>query len=69
MDGERIDQAIHRIEAALARINAAAENLRSGLPASDNPELAELTSKHEALRAEVSSTLSDLDRLIEQVEA
>jgi len=69
MDGERIDHAIQRIEAALARINAACENARCMPTSPDNPEIAELTSKHEALRAEVSSTLSDLDYLIEQVES
>jgi len=69
MDGERIDHSIQRIEAALARINAACENVRSMPISPDNPEIAELTSKHEALRAEVSSTLSDLDYLIEQVES
>jgi len=69
MDGERIEQAIHRIEAALARIGAASESARP-LPATpDISEITELTDKHEALRAEVSSTLSDLDRLIEQIES
>jgi hypothetical protein len=84
MDEERIDHAIQRIEAALARIAAAtdtivlsssADSAPPNTTTSDNTtsdtgvELAALSDKHEALRSEVAGTLRELDQLIEGLEA
>ena len=63
MDGSRIEQAVQRIEAALGRIDAAAEKLGVG-PAAES----DLAQRHSSLRAEVSSTLAELDHLIEGLE-
>lgn len=56
-----------RIEAALARIDAASEKI----PAKSvdaNPNVMSLVNKHEALREEVAATLRDLDKLIGELE-
>lgn len=63
MESDRISQAIERIEAAANRISAADGKL-SVSATGDN----ELAAKHEALRHEVSQTLSKLDELIEGFE-
>ena len=63
MDESRIDQAIQRIETALGRIDTATENLGSSAVPDDG-----LAQKHANLRAEVSSTLAELDQLIEGLE-
>lgn len=57
-----MEQSLQRIEAALARIDAAAARL---IPLKADSELER---KHAALRAEVSATLRDLDRLIDGLE-
>lgn len=57
-----MEQSLQRIGAALARIDAAATRL--GPLKADR----ELERKHAALRAEVSATLRDLDRLIDGLE-
>jgi hypothetical protein len=59
MAGDRIAQALARIEAAANRIEAAAARPASG--AAGDPELAR---KHEALRHEAGAALAELDRLI-----
>jgi len=56
MAGDRIAQALARIEAAAGRIEAAA-----GMPAAGDAELAR---KYESLRREAGAALTDLDRLI-----
>ena len=66
MDGDRSKQAMARIDAALARIEAASAATRG--PAS-GPELAALQSKHERLRAAVQESLGQLDQLIEGAQA
>ena len=66
MDGDRSKQAMARIDAALARIEAASATARG--PAS-GPELAALQSKHDWLRAVVQESLGQLDQLIEGAEA
>ena len=58
MAGDRITQALARIEAAAERIAAAA---RKPAPVSGD---AELSRKYEALRSEAGAALADLDRLI-----
>lgn len=57
MDGDRTHKALLRIDTALARLEAAAQQ-----PAGDESALAE---RHRALRAAVSATVSRLDALIE----
>ena len=64
MAGDRIAQALARIEAAAGRIEAASSRPvpapAPGVEAGD-PELAR---KYEALRHEAGAALADLDRLI-----
>lgn len=62
MDGERSAQALTRIEAALARIEAAA---RAPRPAGTEAELAALQGRHARLKAAVTESLEQLDALIE----
>ena len=63
MEGSRIEQAVQRIETALARIGEAADTLR---PAP--PSVSSLVVRHENLREQVTSSLRDLDELIEGLE-
>ena len=63
MEGDRIEAAVRRIEAALARIGDAADTMR---PAP--PSVSHLVNKHEALRESVSESLRELDALIESLE-
>ena len=59
MTGQGIDQAIARIEAALARISAAAD----ALPANSTTSADDVT-----MRQELAGTLKQLDALIESLE-
>ena len=61
MAGDRIAQALARIEAAAGRIEAAATRPAAISPDAGDPELSR---KYEALRAEAGAALGDLDRLI-----
>jgi hypothetical protein len=63
MDGERIEGAVQRIEAALARIAEAAETLR---PAP--PSVSALVVRHETLRETVGNVLKELDDLIAEID-
>jgi hypothetical protein len=60
MAGDRIAQALARIEAAAGRIEAASSRAAAA-PVTRDPELAR---KYEALRHEAGAALADLDRLI-----
>lgn len=62
MDGDPSDMAFARIEAALARIEAAARNPRAS---GGGDELARLQQRHDRLRAAVQDSLIQLDQLIE----
>jgi hypothetical protein len=62
MAEERAIQAIGRIERALARIAAAAENLQA--PPRDDSDLRELRDVHHALRGKVEGAISQIDRLL-----
>lgn len=64
MDGDRIRQAMARIEAASQRIAAAAAR-RSASPGDADPELGR---RHAALRSETGAALRELDLLIEGLE-
>jgi hypothetical protein len=66
MDHLRIEQALTRIDAALARIAAARE--AGGTAPAQPAKVVELINMHEKLREEVAETLRDLDVLIEQIE-
>ena len=61
MDGDRIAQAMARIDAAARRIELAAAQPPTG----GDPELAR---KYEALRAEAGAALAELDRVIGTLE-
>ncbi len=63
MTDERIETAIQRIEDALARIADVADSSVS-VPAS----VSALVVKHETLRDTASNTLSQLDKLIAELE-
>lgn len=59
MDGDRIRQALARIEAASQRIEAAAVH-----PAAPKGGDSDLERRHATLRRETTAALQDLDRLI-----
>ncbi len=52
-----------RIEAALARIDAACTKIPAQ-SAGESPNVMSLVNKHEALREEVAVTIRELDKLI-----
>jgi len=64
MAGDRIAQALARIDAAASRIEAAAAKTA---PASAGGD-AELARRYQALRSEAGAALADLDRLIGSLE-
>ncbi len=80
MEADRTEQAIQRIEAALARIAEAAETLpapaengaqgetgangTAGMP----PSVSQLVVRHEALREEVSNQIKRIDDLVGKLE-
>ena len=64
MEGERIESAVRRIEAALARIAETADTLR---PAP--PSVSALVVQHETLRENVANALKSLDALIDEMES
>jgi hypothetical protein len=68
MDNSRIEQAMTRIEAALARIAAARGPDTPQTGAAASARVVELVNTHEKLREEVAETLRDLDALIGQLE-
>ena len=63
MDGERIERAVERIEAALGRIAKVADDSNVA-PSS----VSGLVAEHERLRETVGDTLTELDALIERLE-
>lgn len=67
MTEERIETAVMRIEAALARISDVADkpDMATGQASSTNSALVD---KHETLRETVSNTLNKLDELIEELD-
>lgn len=71
MHEDRIDSALGRIEAAMARIAAAREaaQAQAGQPAGASARVVELVNAHEKLREQVAESLRELDNLIGQLEA
>jgi len=63
MAGDRIAQALARIDAAASRIEAAG---RGGASIGGDPDLEQ---KYQALRTEAGAALAELDRLIGTLEA
>lgn len=63
MDADRIEPAVQRIEAALARIAAVADAAPVARTDSSGP-----TESDTALRERVAAALADLDELIGQIE-
>ena len=64
MAGDRIAQALARIEAAAGRIEAAASRPAPTFAPDRDAGDPELARKYEALRHEAGAALADLDRLI-----
>ena len=67
MGDERVIELIGRIDRALARIEAAAQRPVSP-PAHDDGRTAALEEAHQALRAKVERSISQIDRLIAAAE-
>ncbi len=69
MDGNRIEQAVARLDAALARIANAREK-QASKPADPaaSARVMSLVNSHEKLREEVADTLGELDAIIEELE-
>lgn len=67
MSGDRIESAVQRIEAALARIADAADQPRAEAPPVP-ASVSSLVVKHEELRETVNNTLKELDELIGKLE-
>lgn len=64
MADQRALNAISRIEAALARIEAAAERPAPPAPVADSAELEQLKSAHDALKSRVAGAIGQIDRLL-----
>ncbi len=67
MGQDRATAAIERVERALARIEAAADNRGSG-ESGNNQELSELRSAYRTLRSRVEGTVGQIDRLLATAE-
>ena len=68
MTGDRTEAAVQRIEAALARIARAADTARAAPPPTV-PSVTALVERHETLRETVAKALTDLDKLLGEIEA
>lgn len=64
MADQRALEAISRIEAALGRIEAAAERPAPSAAIVDSAELAQLRSAHQALKSRVAGAIGEIDRLL-----
>lgn len=64
MDGDRIGQALARIEAAARRIEQAAARPSSASASGDS----DLERRHASLRSEAGAALRELDSLIESLD-
>ena len=62
MDGNRIDQALARLGAALARAEAAGDLLVEAI--TDTAELAGLQERHSRLKQTVAQSLRQLDEIL-----
>ncbi|MXO58705.1 hypothetical protein GRI89_04010 [Altererythrobacter salegens] len=65
MDGDRISQALARIEAASRRIETIAARPAAAPAAAGDPDLER---RHAALRSEAGAALRDLDSLIAELQ-
>ena len=63
MDTSKIDQALTRLDAALARVEAAARALPSG-PSVDAAEYDGLRNRHDQLKQSVATSLRKLDEIL-----
>ena len=63
MDTRRIDQALARLDTAIARAEAAARNL-PGKPAVAPEEFDALRQRHDRLKSTVASSLKQLDEIL-----
>lgn len=64
MGQERVDQAIGRIERALARLEAVARRPPPSADAGEAGEISELRRVHGNLRGKVEGTIAQIDRLL-----
>ncbi|MDP3675908.1 MAG: hypothetical protein Q8R44_12580 [Novosphingobium sp.] len=63
MDTSKIDQALTRLDAALGRVEAAAQALPTG-PSVDAAEYEGLRDRHDQLKQTVASSLRKLDEIL-----
>jgi hypothetical protein len=70
MSADRIASALTRIEAAMARIDAAREGLGDGdaKASGSSARVVELVNVHEKLREQVAESLRELDALLAAIE-
>lgn len=68
MTADRIDAALHRIAAAMARIDAARETAAGAPKQGGTARVVELVNAHEKLREQVAESLRELDEVLEQLE-
>jgi hypothetical protein len=70
MSADRIASALTRIEAAMARIDAARDGLAesAGKAGGSSARVVELVNVHEKLREQVAESLRELDSLLAQLE-
>lgn len=70
MNADRIETALQRIEAAMARINAVRETAVVGetKAAAGSARVVELVNAHEKLREQVADSLRELDAMLAKLE-
>lgn len=66
MEGQTLEDAIMRMQAALSRAEAAARKCATGMALGPNPTLLR---QHQTLKNSVSASLAELDQLIESLES
>ncbi|MXO73951.1 hypothetical protein GRI40_01775 [Altererythrobacter aerius] len=68
METNRTEAAVQRIESALARIAAAADQPRPPAGA-EQPSVTALVERHESLRETVAQTIGEIDALLAEMES
>jgi hypothetical protein len=68
MGQERVDQAIGRIERALARLEAVAAQPSRSTGMADDGEIIELRRSHQQLRGRVEGAITQIDQLLAAAE-
>ena len=65
MEGDTLEDAIMRIQAALSRAETAARKCATSMALGPNPTLLR---QHQALKSTVTASLAELDQLIDRLE-